>query len=752
MRYLDVLPLRDYSKPRYCPVCRSFRDRCRHGSTYTEGYPKLAFVLAQAISSGGTTTNLLDRIRSEAVGSVLSSMLTDGDDIILLGGLALFEKLGFEEDLAHETTIVCEALEIDEEAFRGVVDRELLRFVSSAGRYRLVTPRLFAVWLATQFVQRNPRLAEVLQRLPETLRDRMIQQMKAFAGDRNIGRALRQLLQQPPFTTGVLDDVDKGSARLLHVAAIVDPSLAMDVIDTIMAAHTTDVLQTKLLEGRRGFINALEVLIWFDETFERAAWALLRLAMAENETWSSNATGVLQGIFRIYLGGTSASYFERLAWARSALNRRDPAVDSVLIPGLANAFLSHEMRQNPEFASRNASPEWRPRGLGEEVAARGGAWEILVELARDRRDIDAVATAIAGGLGTAVRRGMAEEVLADLNTIGWPPPARVRLNDAIDHLVKYEELAPDLRGRFRELGTKLIGSTRDDQLAYLLSQEPWKLYEHGQPDDTSPLLTDMAEQLVNVGLPAILDAARKSQTGESRTASLLFERIAMTLPTESLLAALESERPLPEGAVLGTFVGLAKVHGTLWTTEQLRRWLREGLGRLVIPAVHLLPPTGALAELAIRAVYDGYSDPRELGRFLYGAWGRNLPAGNIATIAQLLGQTADLGAIEQGLGIISQWLDDHPEHEESELDSAAIDLISMTIKETGKRSSMIALYRQKILTRLNIPIENQLDIMAKVLSSLDSFLSEADLETIDSLARRNPARTIDSLIAVILGD
>jgi hypothetical protein len=751
-RYLEVLPLATGASRDIALSVGLSETDAETVATYTEGYPKLAFVLAQAISSGGTTTNLLDRIRSEAVGSVLSSMLTDRDDITLLGGLAMFEKLGFEEDLAQETTIACQALEIDEAAFRRVVDRELLRFVSSAGRYRLVTPRLFAVWLATQFVQHQQKLAEALQRLPESLRDRMIQQMKAFAGDRNIGQALSQLLDQPPFTTGALDDVDEGSARLLHVAAIVDPLLAMDAIETVMGAHTTEALHARLREGRRGFINALEVLIWFEETFERAAWALLRLAVAENETWSNNATGILQGIFRIYLGGTSASYSERLAWTRLALRRRDPTVDSVLIHGLANAFLVHETRQTPDFASRNASPEWRPQGLPEEVAARSGVWDLLIELARDGRDVEAVASAMATGVRTLVRRGMAEHVLTDLSTISWPPSARVHLSDAIDSLMKYEQLPTDLRDRFQELRSTLIGSTQDDQLAYLLSQEPWKFYELGQQDDLSPLLTEMARRLVTDGQSAILYAARKSRAGDSRTASLLFERVAITSPIESLLTALESELPLPEGAVLGAFVGLGKTHGSLWTTEQLDRWLRDGPGYLVVPAVHMLPATSALAERAIQAVRDGYSNPRELGRFLYGAWGRDLPAENIVTIAELLSQTTDPGAIEQGLGIISQWLDEHPKHQEPDLDRTAIDLIDMAIKETGRHSSMIALYRQKILTRLNVPIEEQLRIMADVVSGLDSFLSDADLETIDSLARRDPTRTIEMLIAVILGD
>jgi hypothetical protein len=715
----------------------------------TEGYPKLAFVLADAIARGDPSANLLDRIRSEAVGSVMSSMLTNADDVILLGALALFEKLGFEGPFAQETTIVCDALNIDEAAFREVVERELSRFVSDAGRYRLVTPRLFAVWLASQFIRRNRRLAESLQGLPETLRDRMIGQMKAFAGDKQVGSALRQLFEQPPFITGALDDVDEGSARLLHVAAIVDPGLAMDVIDAMIADHSTETLETGLRRGRRGFINALEVLIWFDEMFERAASALLRLALAENETWSNNATGAVQGIFRVHLGGTSAPYTRRLAWAQSSLTKY-PEAETVLVSGLANALSAHEARQTPDFASRNAPPEWRPKEISEEIAARRGAWQMLVDLAQAGRDIDSIADALADGLRVAAMRGLAEDVLSDLTTITWPPRARARLSEAISHLLRFDQPPSDIAARFQELRTRLIGSSRDDQLAYLLSQAPWQLEEREQGISVSPLLIQLAAQLVADGKPAILDAARKSRTGDFQTTGLLFEQIAKVSPDEELQTALEQESPLPEGAILGMLIGHAKSLGISWALGKLRSWLQDGKGRQVIQAAHMLPPSDELAELSIQAVRDGDPDPHELGRFLYGAWARNLSASHVAEIAQLLGQTGLASAIEQGLGIISQWLDYHPEHVASELDRVAIALISATTEEPSRHHSMIALYRQKILTRLDISLDAQLSVISKVLSGLQSSLVEGDLEMVDALAKKNPERTIDTVVRIII--
>jgi hypothetical protein len=749
-RYLELLPLATTASREIALALGLSETNADIVAEYTEGYPKLAFVLADAISRG-TGANLLERIRSEAVGSVLSSMLTNPNDINLLGGLALFEKLGFEEEMAQETSIVCEAFGIDETLFREVVNRELRRFVSDAGRYRLVTPRLFAVWLAAEFLQRNRNLADALQGLPETLRDRMIGQMKAFAGNTHIGAALHQLFTQYPFATGVLNDVDAGSARLLHVAAIVDPSLAIDVIDSLLESRSTAELRESLERGRRGFVNALEVLIWFSDTFERAAWALLRLAIAENEQWSNNATGAIQGIFRVFLGGTSTPYTERLAWTRSALARY-PESAPILATGLANSLTSHEMRTSPEFASRIASPEWRPQTASEEIAARRGAWQLLIEIARSDHAADEVVTSIAAGLRTAAMRGIAEDILNDLNSISWSADARVQLAETIGHLLRYDGPPPEIASRFEDLRASLIGTTREDKLSYLLNQEPWQLYEHGRLDAVPLILTEVADQLVSGGQEVIVEAAARSRSTGSRTTELLFEQVALALASESLQAALEAEYPVPEDAVVGSLVGLAKIYGDSWASERLSDWLRSSLGHLVIQAVHKLPPTHKLAELAVKAVRDGHSSSSELGRFLYGAWARSLPSADVAAIAQNLGRSDQPHSIEQGLGIISQWLGEHPGYAESDLYITAIDLIEISTRVPTARSNMTALYRQQVLARLNVSPDIQLNLLSKILSSINYPLSDPDLDLIDSVTRTSPSRTIEMVIAIILGN
>jgi len=55
-------------------------------------------------------------------------------------------------------------------------------------------------------------------------------------------------------------------------------------------------------------------LLWFTETWQPAADLLLRLAVAETETFGDNATNTLLGTFLLRLGGTATPYRERLRW------------------------------------------------------------------------------------------------------------------------------------------------------------------------------------------------------------------------------------------------------------------------------------------------------------------------------------------------------------------------------------------------------------------------------------------------------
>jgi hypothetical protein len=757
-RYLEVLPLEAAASKQIALTVGLAERDADLVAEYTDGYPGLALTLARAIHFGEAGGSLIERVRGhEEIGSVLSSLLPQ-DDVLPLGMLALFEKLGFDGDLAQELSLACETLGVDEGTLREIAERELRRFVSTAGRFRRVTPRLFALWLASQFMHnRRESLTAAINGLPESLRDRIVAQMGAFAGDPLVAKSLGEILGQPPFHEGALGDVDEGAGRLLHVAAIAAPEAAMTAIERVMSGVSLQELRA-FGAGRRETVWALEVLLWFEGLFDRAADALLRLALAENETWANNATGVLQGVFGVFLGGTSAPYSQRLRWAERVLQEFGGLAAPLIVEGLGNALEFQEMRTATDFGGRSAPQEWRPELVSEEIEARGGAWDLLIRIARTSAgEADHVAEVLATGLRTALLRGLSERVLTGLRTIPWSTSARGLLGDAVSKALRYDKPPADIARRLRELEAELQGGSLGERVAYVLSLSPWLLINEDHEDEIASgrprILGELASELAEADRTAALAAATQSLDGDPQTAGFLFEELAKKTNDEALLSQLEVLDPVPQAALLGALSGLAQRRDEAWADGVLRRWLETpSLAHLVITAAHFLPATDTRARLAVTAVDRGASTGRELGRFLYGAWTRPLGEASVVDIVTRLTAVGGAYEIEHGLGILDQWTErrDGPSFS-AELRALALHLIRQGSRLPDRHSSMIGLHRSRLLQTLGLSFEERLNALVEIFRSLRSFADPHDLEVLDALVGENAQRTVEAMVDLITG-
>jgi hypothetical protein len=84
---------------------------------------------------------------------------------------------------------------------------------------------------------------------------------------------------------------------------------------------STDEL-SKISEGRRNIVWVLEKICFDKRTFVDGAKILCKLAVAENETWSNNATGQFLHLFNVLLPGTEASLVNRWEVIEWTLNQK----------------------------------------------------------------------------------------------------------------------------------------------------------------------------------------------------------------------------------------------------------------------------------------------------------------------------------------------------------------------------------------------------------------------------------------------
>ncbi|MDC9007678.1 hypothetical protein [Mycobacterium marinum] len=736
-------------------------------ASLTEGYPGLAASLAKAIEYGEQGATLLSQIRGDyEIGPVLATLLND-NEVPLLGLIAIFERIGFDGDLAPELTGACEVFGIDETAVRVVADRELQRFVSTAGRFRRVTPKLFAVWLASRFLEiRAGTITEELKRLPESLRDRIIEQMRQFGGDPVVSRILDMLLNQSPFNSGAIAGVDSGAARLIYVASIVNPPAAITAIEKIMQGATTENL-VLARAGRRDLVAAIEVLLWSEDLFERAATAALRLAIAENEQWSNNATGTIQGIYRVFLGGTAVSYQRRIAWTREALGAFGEDATRVIVPGLASAFDAHESRMSTDFGGGSAPTEWRPATREEEIETRSLAWQLLMEIAqRDATARAIVASSLAQGLRVALLRGSSTEVLTSLETLEWPARGRAELIESLNHARKYDEHEVTLDAQIADTIERLAGRGLDERAKYVFAASVWELTEEhdeliaGLPGP----LVEVVEQVADGGEAEWLRMIEISRDGNQDTASRFFEQLAKKAPDPNFECTMEQMESPPLPALIGYLRGLVMV-GAVDPVAVLSQWTtKEQLSSSIVRAVHTLPATDELARLAATAVRDGLSPAEDLGLFLYGGWARNLDPDVLASLLTLLAGAArrrlDVGdertawrALEHAFGIADQWTEGHQLPAVGAPLRTAISELLATSERTdvgAAGSSMLDLHVAHIIPRMGLGTSERLGLLLRRLQSLESYPSKYVLKELDELTNADPSAVAAAIVAFLV--
>jgi hypothetical protein len=744
-RYREVLPL-DRSVSRKIALSRGLDERqADFVASHAEGYPQLASELADAIRFGGEHDLLAARFQVEGVGAILEKLLPDRDEEELLGMLALFERLGFDGDASAELDTAATAFSVDRDRLRVVCERELNRLVSAAGQSRRVTPRLFALWLARTFIaRREHQFADQLNELPETLQSAVISQMRAFGSDPDIQRVFGDLLRSDRFLDGTLADVDEGAARLLHVAAYVHPSAALEAIRRVVNASGAEEIRS-FGSGRQLIVWALQEILWYDALYRSAADVLLTLAVdSDDETGRNIAAGAVEASFRVYLGGTGLSISERVAWARGVLNTQGAAERvPYLINALGVALSLHEWRDVHRYPGEPEPPEWKPASGADEIAARTAAWELLIEIARTREIArDRVAEVIAGVLAGATTRGLTPIIVRDLPRISWSPAARVALGSAASAAKRLSQHPQGVVDELAHLELALLGSSLADRLAYILSMPPWAF--NRDPDGQEvELLRPVTEELAVAPIETLLSCVDGARGADEITVQMLFRELAIVLGDSALLDLVESTDPPLAGAVVGTFAGLAETRSPEWADEILTRWAGDSqLGAFVIAGAHKLRATDRRAELAVAAVENGHSERWRLGVLLYGAWTRPLSPAAIFVLLEALAK--DPSGVEPALGIVSQWLEVPGNKPSDPLRDLAVQLVDASTK--GGVGLMGNLYRALVLKSLNLDPSDELPLLLKILRTSSDNVDDRLLGRFDAVARALPEETVPAVV------
>ncbi|WP_146080231.1 hypothetical protein [Pseudoclavibacter sp. RFBG4] len=444
----------------------------------------------------------------------IADELPGGALFLASSALALFSRLGFDGDLASEVHIVSAALTIPESDLRAAAAELTAKgLLSSQGRYRSVGPSPVAIYLAakgwTEFGSR------IMTDLIPALTDDLIERLFARAveiGDASLPRAVvdKMLGESGPLSSLEAVAADRRGSLIEHLA-VLSPGRVSRRISYLLGSVT----KAELLAAsgaRRPLIWSLQKLMWHSETFSEAADSLLLLALAENETFSNNSTGVWVDLFGAMLPSTSASPEARLAYLREKLVSEDSQVRSLVVSAAAHALESHEstMVSGELQGGVVVEPRGAPKTWGEVWAYRNAMIDLLRMLADDpdlavaEDAVKSLTGAIHGVLGIPAVQGHLAATLASL------PARQLQLARAeLAHLSSlYERTgderkhAADIDAMIAELPTESVA----DRLWVITHASPW---DRPKVDIEADLLDTLSGMTPAEATASLIDALLK---------------------------------------------------------------------------------------------------------------------------------------------------------------------------------------------------------------------------------------------------
>jgi hypothetical protein len=366
---------------------------------------KLADVAAEGQADSAGTLISEDDLRA-----FFSKQLPDGQLFLASCALALFSRFGFEGEPGKELNLIAENLGFSRIELRtAAAGLERSGLLSKQGRFRSVGPHPVGVYLA----------ARGWEEFGEQVVSHLLPNVDADLTERLFRRAIdigRLDVNSPAMSAVLAEDgplaslefmADKNNPQLLtHFAVLAPDAVAARLAETIHAATEEELAH--FTDLRRDLVWTLGKLAWNSTTFLLSADCLLALAVAENETYSNNATGTWVELFGSQLPGTSADPAVRSEYLRQKSLSADPRVRELVIRAASRVLEPHEsiMASSELQGGVVVEPRGRPTTWDEYFAYQNSAIDVLAELSSD--SVATVREQAANGLVSSIH-GLLEE-------------------------------------------------------------------------------------------------------------------------------------------------------------------------------------------------------------------------------------------------------------------------------------------------------------------------------------------------------
>ncbi|HPG32207.1 MAG TPA: hypothetical protein PLM34_00030 [Lentimicrobium sp.] len=402
---------------------------------FSQGIPMMAVLLGESVRNGerfiGKLTDkyLLDNL--------LGSQGKETRSRIIMKTCSLFNYFGYEEELSSQLNFIATdknitSLDGDNNViineFNEVCQFYLKREIFER-RGRLIGMRPFPLalslaleWLEICTPERLTKVIESIAALKEPdrtqLSEAFAEQMKYLGYSEKAVLVIEKIVGPgSPFDNAEVLNTELGS-RLFRSFVEVNPEAVAKNISRNLANKSKDDL-LNFEEGRRNLVWTLEKLCFDKRTFTAGAKIMFALAIAENESWSNNATGQFLKLFKIILSGTEANLEERWKIIEWGLSNPDVEYQELAIramsAGLSYGYFTRV--RGPERQGTKKLMDHYPSG-SELEDYWSKILNSLTSIIKSNSKISESATkVIANSIGTVFNAGYAEMILPKLSEV-----------------------------------------------------------------------------------------------------------------------------------------------------------------------------------------------------------------------------------------------------------------------------------------------------------------------------------------------
>lgn len=631
----------------------------------------LAFVSTEMARSGASVERWEELERTQGFVEFVTREVfpyrADDPESRLMRGLSLFQQVGWSQEAEDQGRAVAEFADLDwvqaRNAARQLINRGV---VGARGRFLFAKQDTLAIYLARDTIRAAP--PDVLDRLLVTL---------GPSARLSLLRRLRQVGADPTTTAFVrrlfsdlleVESIGQVAWDAVRILAPAFPDVFLPTLERLIEAAPPEELRA-LREGRRELVWALEDLAWWRDTFPAAARLLMRLALAENETYGNNATGIWSRLFQVVIGGTAAPFEDRRTLLTAALHDEDPRVRRLGVLGLGASLqvsLIHRLGGPPTDTGRIPPSEWRPKTHAE--------WsEIIIDSLRQLGDVVAdpdqtvraqVVDVLQRGAELIDRGFWAEWSALVERFANRPFEERSPLLEAVSWRLQHpSDLPLETRQHLEQLRDQLAGTSFGDQLKRLVGS--WDVVGLDEKHkEFIAALDDLAADGIADRL-ALEAEIPWLFSGKAVSAFQFGRAVARNDPEGAWLEPLAgawTPEVRDDTFVSGYLAGLKEARGTDWLEELLDDWVAQPQKALLVGTTTWRTLATERAARRLSTLFrSGGLSASFLGNLMAGFWARDLSPALVRELVESTEHDMSQGASLGRVRFLGQYIHEYPD-------------------------------------------------------------------------------------------